>query len=60
MPFTNVFQKPLKTPPAQGSMRRLGLFGLCFLTGCLVIPGVVIAHEGNIGKVVSPCPGSVS
>jgi hypothetical protein len=43
-------QHPSNTPPAQGSMRRLGLVGLCFLTGCLVIPGAVIAHEGNNTK----------
>ena len=50
MPFTNVLQQPSKTPPAQSSMRRLGLVGLCFLTGCLVIPGAVIAHEGKNTK----------
>jgi len=50
MPFTDVFQKSLATSPAQGSMSRLGLFGLCILTGCLVIPSVMIAHEGNNTK----------
>ena len=50
MPFTTVFKKTSKTPSTPGSMRCLGLFGVCFLTGCLVIPGAVIAHEGKNTK----------
>ncbi len=50
MPFTTVFQKTSKTPSAQGSIRCLGLFGVCLLTGCLVFSGVVFAHEGKNTK----------
>lgn len=47
MSFTTIFQQKLsRIPLAESSMRRLGLYGLCCLTGCLVISTMAIAHEG--------------
>jgi len=50
MPFTTVFQQLSKNPTAQDSMRRLSLYGVCLLTGCLVFSGVALAHEGKETK----------
>lgn len=50
MPFTTVLQHTSKIPTAQGSIRRLSLYGVCLLTGCLVFSGVALAHEGTATK----------
>ncbi len=50
MPFTNILQQPSKIPSIQGSRRGSGLYGVCFLTGCLIFSGVAFAHEGNDTK----------